>query len=238
MPLPRYGVLKGKAINARIAVKPDRHYHIHLVTGEMDFRASVNVHSSTRPSELEYLVLDGFEHPLHERLEALPAGFTTIKRNHVGLGLDYVRGGMVERAHLVPLPFDVPGPDNDLNEMIDFYVQKAIASDDSVVYAFGDRWGPEPQTPDWAFGFLPGNGIHDIHMNQGNKAPFTRDDGVWQDGALFIQLHEKGRARWIGIFLKFQSQSWYTHDRTGHSLHGVEEQPSRKSRRHQRYRTR
>ena len=39
---------------------------------------------------------------------------------------------------------------------------------------------------DKIFGFLPGNGIHDIHMNQGNSSRFVRDDGVWQDGGLLM----------------------------------------------------
>jgi uncharacterized protein YukJ len=39
----------------------------------------------------------------------------------------------------------------------------------SVIYAFGAKWGPEKGKPDKYFKFVPGNGIHDIHMNQGNS---------------------------------------------------------------------
>jgi hypothetical protein len=84
------------------------------------------------------------------------------------------------------------------------------------VYAFGERWGPEPGTPDKVFGFRPGNGIHDIHMNQGNEGRFAGDNGVWQDGALLI--HFPAQSQWVAFFLAFQSQSWHTDDRTGHSL--------------------
>jgi uncharacterized protein YukJ len=45
------------------------------------------------------------------------------------------------------------------------------------------------------FGFLPGNGVHDIHMNQGNSQQFRGDDGVWQDGGLLLhpsQRHPRG----------------------------------------------
>ena len=54
-------------------------------------------------------------------------------------------------------------------------------------------------------GFVPGNGIHDIHMNQGNVGSFVRDDGVWQDGG--VLFHFPGEQQWTAIFLKFQSQS-------------------------------
>jgi uncharacterized protein YukJ len=70
-----------------------------------------------------------------------------------------------------------PGRTN-LNEKIDFCVQRALAEEDAMICAFGERWGPEPSTRDKYFGFKPGNGIHDIHMNQGNAAEFKKDDGV------------------------------------------------------------
>src|SRR5262249_15255490 len=69
------------------------------------------------------------------------------------------------------------------------------------------------------------NGVHDIHMNQGNNGRFRADDGVWQDGGLLIHLPT--RSRWIGIFLAFQSQSWHTDDSTGHTLPDAPPHPDR-----------
>ena len=86
-----------------------------------------------------------------------------------------------------------------------------------MIYAFGERWGPEGQR-DKVFGFQPGNGVHDIHMNQGNAARFVADDGVRQDGALLI--HHPGENRWCALFLAFQSQALHTDDETGHALPG------------------
>ena len=48
--------------------------------------------------------------------------------------------------------------------------------------------GRSPATKDKYFGFLPGNGIHDIHMNQGNSGRFVQDDGVYQDGGLLVHF--------------------------------------------------
>ena len=70
--------------------------------------------------------------------------------------------------------------------------------------------------PDKIFGFRPGNGVHDIHMNQGNSGRFRDDDGVWQDGGLLFQF--PGEDRWVAIFLAFQSQAWHTDDTTGHAI--------------------
>jgi len=112
------------------------------------------------------------------------------------------------------LPATEPGPDNDLADSLDHYVHRALGDPGARIYAFGERWGPENGKPDKVFGFAPGNGMHDIHMNQGNSGAFVADDGVWQDGGLL--LHFPGADQWVGVFLAFQSQAWHTDDTTGH----------------------
>lgn len=113
------------------------------------------------------------------------------------------------------LPPDASGRDNDLADVLDHYIKRAIADRTARITVFGQRWGPEPHVQDKVFGFLPGNGVHDVHMNQGNSEQFRRDDGVWQDGGRLVHLPRE--ARWIGILLAFQSQAWHTDDTTGHA---------------------
>jgi hypothetical protein len=108
---------------------------------------------------------------------------------------------------------------NDLSDQMEHYVGRAILEQDAHVYAFGERWGPEFNKRDKIFGFQPGNGVHDIHMNQGNIEAFRKDDGVWQDGAMLI--HFPTTYQWVGIFLAFQSQAWHTDDVTGHAITDV-----------------
>lgn len=215
MPLARYGVLKGKAIERMLGAGTSPHYQIHIVDDDTDWRIAVNVKSKVQPSELEYLIDEQFSHSILPTLLDLPLGFTPLESKPDSGSLDFIRGNLFDRTKMRPLPFDVPGFDNDLNEKLDGVVQRAMATEDSVLYAFGQRWGPESKK-DKYFGFLPGNGIHDIHMNQGNVDQFKQDDGVWQDGAVLI--HFPSQDQWIGIFLKFQSQAWHTDDRTGHRI--------------------
>ncbi len=218
MPLKQYGVLKGRPIQRKLGAGNSPHYQIHIVDDETDYRIAVNVKSSESPSEVEYLVDDRFRHPITEIISDLPVGFNPLKSETGSGALDYIRGNLFDRSKMRPLPFNVPGFDNDLNEKIDAVVQRAMATEDALIYAFGERWGPEKKKKDAYFGFLPGNGIHDIHMNQGNVPKYQRDDGVWQDGGLLIQFPEA--AQWVAVFLKFQSQAWHTDDRTGHVLAG------------------
>lgn len=216
MPLKNYGVLKGKAIEVRLGSGQSPHYQVYIVDDTTDYRIAVNVQSQLSPSELEYLIDDDFKHPITALLEELPLGFTEVASKPGTSALDYIRGNLFDRTKMRPLPHNVPGIDNDLNEKIDSVMQRAVADEEAVVYAFGERWGPEKNKKDKYFGFLPGNGIHDIHMNQSNVGQFVKDDGVWQDGGLVVQF--PGQGRWFAVFLKFQSQGWHTDDKTGHKI--------------------
>ena len=212
MALKNYGVLKGRPVGRRLAITSNAHYQVHLVSEDTDYRIAINVKSKLEPSELEYLVDENFSYPILADLADLPLGFKELERKPGGLALDFIRGNLFDRTKMIPLPFDVPGADNDLNEKIDKYVQRAMSDELAHIYAFGERWGPET-IKDKIFGFLPGNGIHDIHMNQGNAGKFAKDNGVWQDGGMLV--HFPSENRWIGIFLKFQSQTWHTDDDSG-----------------------
>ena len=220
MALRAYGVLKGKAIEVRLGAGQSPHYQVRLVDDTTDYRIAVNVKSQQSPSEVEYIILERFEHPITALLEPLPTGFQRLDRKPGSGALDYIRGNLFDRAKMRPLPFSVPGFDNDLNDKLDRVMQRAVGDEAALVYAFGERWGPESGVKDKYFGFLPGNGIHDIHMNQGNDQRFAGDDGVYQDGGLLI--HFPDQLEWTAVFLKFQSQTWHTDDETGHRIGGPE----------------
>jgi uncharacterized protein YukJ len=217
MPLNNYGVLAGRVVDSRAESHSDSpHFQIRVRGGDVDFRVAVNVLSQQAPSELLYIADEAFEHPVLRGLPDLPDGFTRRPGGPGQRALDYVRGNLLDREAMRPLPATAPGPDNDLADRLHHFVDRAQADPTARLYAFGQRWGPEDGNADKIFGFAPGNGVHDIHMNQGNSGRFERDDGVWQDGGLL--LHYPRAEQWVAIFLAFQSQSWHTDDRTGHIL--------------------
>ena len=216
MALKHYGVLKGRPISRRLGSGSSPHYQIRVVDeGGTDYRVAVNVKSRLAPSELMYHIKPHFVHPITAIVSPLASGFNPLAHQPEAGGLDYIRGNLLQPGLMTPLPHELPGPDNDLNEKLDQIVQRAMADPEAWVYAFGERWGPENKA-DKYFGFIPGNGVHDVHMNQGNVGGFVQDDGVWQDGGLL--LHFPAQGQWTAVFLKFQSQSWHTDDRTGHTL--------------------
>jgi uncharacterized protein YukJ len=215
--LASYGVLAGRVVDRRAEGGSDTpHYQIRVAGGGVEFRVAVNVLSKEHPSELLYVADEAFAHPLVQGLAGLAEGFTSLASTPGGLALDYIRANLFDRQLLRPVPATAPGPDNDLADKLDHFVARAAADPAARIYAFGQRWGPEAGTTDKVFRFLPGNGVHDIHMNQGNSQAFRRDDGVWQDGGLLLRF--PAQDQWVAIFLAFQSQAWHTDDQTGHAL--------------------
>ncbi len=224
MPLKNYGVLKCQAMDSKPGMGRNPHYQVLVNDGKLRHRIAINVKSQLSPSELFYLVNDNFQHPITKGLEQLKLGFHPLDRKPGGLALDYIRGNLFDVKAMKPLPFNVPGPDNDLNELIEKFIFRAIATEDAVLYAFGEKWGEgEEDIADRYFGFKPGNGIHDIHMNQGNSGRFTKDNGVWQDGGLLI--HFPSENQWVAVFLAFQSQAFHTNDSNGDPLDVPDSKP-------------
>ena len=215
MPINNYGVLKGKTKDTREGQGNSPHFQVKVSDHER-FRIAINVKSQVEPSTLLYYVDDNFDHPTLRDLQQLPFGFKKLDSKTGGMALDFIRGNLFDTTQMKLLPYNVPGPDNDLNELLQKYITRSIAMQSSVIYAFGQRWGPENDKSDDYFDFLPGNGIHDIHMNQGNAPKWKTDDGPWQDGGLIFHFPDENR--WVAVFLAFQSQCFHTDDAIGHRI--------------------
>lgn len=208
MPLKNYRLLVGKATDMALDDDSSPHIEIQIDTGGQLHRIAVNVRSSVQPSALLYNRRDPWNHPLTDRLALLSDGRHDLDGDLTDLRLDYVRGGFITQQEMAPVPFRMEGPDNDLKEFLIPLVENAIADPTTRVYAFGESWGPEDNKPDAYFSFLPGRGIHDIHMNQGSTGGHAGTNGASQDGALV--LHMAADNRWVAVFLAFQSQTWQT----------------------------
>jgi uncharacterized protein YukJ len=223
----KYGVLRGRVVVAaeerNDQVSP--HYQIMMVADGEPWRIAVNVKSTDRDggpdrSIVLYRMIDDFRHPILQTVKNFQEGFNPIAAGPEKGGLDYIRGNLFDPKDMRILAPDVPGDNNDLNDLIDAQVERAKDDPDAVLFAFGQPWGPENK-PDKTFGFKPNRGIHDIHMNQGNPRAggHAGDNGVWHDGGLLFWFPRADR--WVAIFLAFQSQSWHTDDRTGDPIAGV-----------------
>lgn len=210
-----YGVLKG-VVAGHLRHADDDHYQILLKSGKTMHRIACNVLSSApnAPSIVLFQSKQALPEAFRQLLGDLDEGFTKLPPRPGGLAIDYVRGGIVNPKLMKPVPPDEPGVDNDLKDKVGSAAVRAMKSEGSVVYAFGAKWGPEKNKTDQHFRFLPGNGIHDIHMNQGSSGKYKKDNGIYQDGALIFSFPDD---KWLAIFLAFQSQTFETNE-SGHPL--------------------
>ena len=70
----------------------------------------------------------------------------------------------------------------------DAQIERAKQDSLAVLIAVGDGFDDKETTE--KVGFALGRGVHDIHMMQGNRGDFARDNRIDGDGALFIRTEK------------------------------------------------
>lgn len=193
MALENYSVFRGKVVDfhAERGDDPTPHFQIFAEGDGRRIRAAVNVKSKLPPSHLAFFIDRAFAHPVTELVEKLSEGYTRLPANEKK-GLDYLRSNLFDLRAAEALPPDAPGVEDDLQDMV-FSLCRSAKEAGADVFIFGE---PFP------------NGIHDIHMNQGNFGRFARDNGIYQDGG--VLFHFRPDKRLSALFLAFQSQAVQT----------------------------
>ena len=222
MGIANYSVLSGRPTAGKVVSGSSAHYDISVSAGTATLSVAVNI-ESVDGSEVLYVIKPNFTPPDLADLKVLQTGITAVPSQPGGLALDFVRSTangqpLVTRAEMTLLPIAssserflsdalsldkskrVGGAHTLQNAVVDL-LNEAVADPGSVIYAFGSAFSDGGRQ----------DGIHDIHMNQGNPVSnHGGDNGTWQDGALFISL--PGQASWTAVFLAFQTESWTTDD--------------------------
>ncbi len=217
MPIANYSVLAGRPTAGKVVSGASAHYQITMKAGSGTFTVAVNI-QSVDGSEVLYAIVEEFTPPDLAGLTALPMGMTALKSVAGGLALDFVRSTvsgapMITKTQMTLLPKKggtTKGLSAEaeaiqrvkaraLENAVVTLLNMTIADKDGVIYAFGSAFADGGKV----------DGIHDIHMNQGNpKNNHGGDNGVWQDGALLIHLPSK--KTWTAVFIAFQTESWTT----------------------------
>jgi uncharacterized protein YukJ len=217
MPITNYSVLVGDPTSGKVVSGSSPHYDITMQAAGKTFTVAVNIQSVDK-SEVLYAIVEDFTPPDEADLLALEMGMHALESQPGGLALDFVRSTvngqpMITKDQMTLLP-ETSGGSKDKEEMMLFKARAAalqnavvtllnmtIADKDGTIYAFGSAFSDKGVV----------DGIHDIHMNQGNpKNNHGGDNGVWQDGALLIHLPAKNT--WTAVFIAFQTESWDTDD--------------------------
>jgi uncharacterized protein YukJ len=206
MPLP-YGFLKGRVIKGpRLQSKRHKNeiqYHLHFsidVDGA-PWDVAVNVGTSDDDDSLLYKFVFDFHHPVVETLKAASPGQTELTDKAALPALDFQRSDILADTGDWRRSDPMDGSDQ-----IDpaGTMKRLLLSAHSAgwtVYAYGRFYDD-------------GNGVHDIHMNQGSTGATFRNNGgeppphwdgndVWQDGALMV---DRGQQGFVAYFARFTKQ--------------------------------
>ena len=215
MPIINYSVLAGDPISGKVVTGSSTHYQITMNAPGGPFTVAVNI-QSVDGSEVLYAIEENFTPPDEAGLLALPMGMTSLQSAPGGLALDFVRSQvngkpMITREQMTLLPqVRSKGLSEEermlsrarasaLQNAVVTLLNMTIADKNGVIYAFGSAYADGGKV----------DGIHDIHMNQGNPVKnHGGDNGIWQDGALMIHLPSQGT--WTAVFIAFQTESWDT----------------------------
>jgi len=206
MPLLKgYGFWRGRPTNWEPLAKPDHgSLSFSAGTGALGHLSSaVNVLSKSEDSRLVYWVNRDWRHELGPKLLQQAQGFHNLEHQPGGLALDFlrVRPALFEVADGVILSHD--GGANDIVGFLTPILDSAVSAK-ADLFLFGE---PYKKT-------TGGDGIHDIHMNQGSRdginpdtgkwMEFQKYNGVYQDGAILLHFPD---GHWEAIFLGFASQA-------------------------------
>ncbi|MFL0198818.1 YukJ family protein [Clostridium sp. WILCCON 0269] len=185
------------------------HYHLIVeIDNNQQYTIVINIESKDAKSPLLlYYIDENYKNDITSKfINTFQDKYKIIQPqcSPDGIALDYVKGNLFDHTKMMTEKYLSDGEDS-LNEVIDNYVKSAI-SDKADIYVFGMSFSDAGQN----------NGVHDVHMNQGNESQYANEDGVYQDGGFFI--YYPALNKWIAMFFAFQSQS-FTTDEDGHRIY-------------------
>jgi uncharacterized protein YukJ len=224
-----YGVLRGRVdVFKREDDHSTPHLQIRVIDGHNQaWRVPVNVLSADQ-SHLVFHRADPFQNnPIIAALPQVAPGFTLLlsSTRSAASALDYFRAPLFDWPNGIAIPHTGPGATDDLQDVLVTYLQQ-LHDQGGELFAFGAKFPepgqqPNPRPIDREFRTI--QGIHDIHMNQGNPnpGPFAKDNGVFQDGGLVLKFG----SRYVGLFLRFTTQWLPTNNATGHRSPGAQRIP-------------
>ena len=204
MPIHKYSVLKGDPLSGALNTSARPHYLIEVNANNTRWQVAVNIESDTGngpSSEVLYKIDQNWIPPDAAALETLPVGLTGLAGKDANPAIDYLRSRangqpLLTRDQTTALPLPGRTASQNLQNAVIQFLNQAVADPGGTIYAFGAE-------------YTTGNGIHDIHMNQGNPANnHGGDNGIWQDGLLVFQM--PATKQWAAIFIAFQEQVWST----------------------------
>src|SRR5262245_6157558 len=219
-----YGVLRAKLDRWKredvpVGSKKSPHLQIRVLDGHGNpWRIPVNVRSGDTSLVIFHRADPLLSHPILTGLPLFATGLTDLnnKPRSASNALDYSRAPLFDWPTGTALPPTGPGDDDDLQDVVSRQLNDLKVSGGEL-FAFGSHFHDPAPKPGIDTEFGTKDGMHDIHMNQGNPpGQFAADNGIFNDGALILQFPDHV----TGLFFRFKTQ-WLPTDANGDRIPGV-----------------
>lgn len=201
-----YGFIKCKIISDP-ALKSSRRrneiqYHLHSTleittpdgsTEQWD--SAINVGTNDSDDLLQYKLIFDFHHPIVNVLKSADSGFADMTGTAKLPALDFLRSDVLGETGSWRNSDIMDGSDQAEPVASLLRLLRKARANNLDVYVFGRK-------------YTDGLGVHDVHMNQGSRAPFLNDgvddrndhNDVWQDGAVIVDLGQPELAAYFTAF--------------------------------------
>lgn len=233
MPLDKYGVLIGTKTNY-YRDAPDsfgKFYHgnVEIQANGITYRCAIDVDS--QKTRVQWRIIH-FTAAQLSQITQKSNGWHPLASNSTSGAIDYIRWPLMWVTIRIPIlfywkwklklpPWLYPNrvtqfkkPEVIMNALFRLFVlnQEAFWKAGNNIDAIEQLESVVTQgTKMYIFGqfFNTGNGVHDIHQNQGDPitSQWSASNGIWQDGATIVQ---KADGNFVGFFNKFETQSFKT----------------------------
>lgn len=226
MPLAQYGVLKGNLYTPQEQTYQGTWFHgifYVIVPNSTIPQRCVTDFSAANKDLIQYKVFNNLNAGLFASIMALPDGYTSLASNPTSGALDYIRSPLLTPADAAQANATT-GSGGSGTTISDGWIlsdgevavqglQQQLSAGPVKMYVFGEPFqDPSPTTED---GVESQNGMHNVHMNQGDPPQSSdghdhqADDGIWQDGAT---IFENADGSLTAFCSKFVSQNLDTDD--------------------------
>jgi uncharacterized protein YukJ len=221
-----YGVLRGKVDRWKredplASARTFAYLQIRVLDGTgKPWRVPVNVRSSDPDKSLVIVhrVDRLLNHPILASLGTFAPGLTDLQKKprSAANALDYVRAPLFDLTTGIALPPTGPGDDDDLQDVVGRQLNDLKARGGEL-FVFGSHVHDPAPKPGIDAEFGTADGMHDVHMNQGNaKGDHDEDNGVFSDGGLILRFPD----HLAGLFFRFKTQ-WLPTDHHGNRVPGA-----------------
>jgi uncharacterized protein YukJ len=209
--LKNYALLSGR-IEADLGTHTHSsatHYWFVVRGGELTYCVSVNVQGSDQP-DVRLVHLVPLDHNICKTLPREAEGLTFLASAPCAQRLDYLRSEGLRAALSRQKPCSASAIADVLGGALvpgrRVYVYGGYYSD---VHELPVSRKPSVLHVHEQHAGLPPRGVHLTHMNQGNRAPFEYENGIYQDGGILVETADGI----LGLFFSFSQQVLTTDDR-------------------------